>query len=70
MQPKAALTCMRSDTSRAQSYPVEQRNVVKQVGVGKRNHTEIFAELWTLVFRKSEIKITQGDVFKDDNKFS
>lgn len=34
-----------------QPYPVEQRNVVEQVGMGKGNHAQAFAELWTLVFR-------------------
>lgn len=37
-------------------YPVKQRNVVKQVGVGKCNDTESFAELWTPALRESEIK--------------
>lgn len=34
-------------------YPVEQRNVVEQAGVGKGNNTNYFAELWTLTFRES-----------------
>lgn len=37
-------------------YPIEQRNVVKQAGVGKCNNTETFAEPWTPPLRKSEIK--------------
>lgn len=39
-----------------QPYPEEQRNVVKQVGVGKGDNTEDFAELWTLTLRESETK--------------
>lgn len=35
-------------------YPVEKRNVIKQVWVGEGKNTEIFAELWTLAFRESE----------------
>lgn len=39
--------------SYAEENPVEQRNVVKQVGVGKGGHTQEFAELWALAFRES-----------------
>lgn len=39
--------------SYTQKHPVEQRNVIKQVWVGKGKNTEIFAELWTLAFRES-----------------
>lgn len=34
-------------------YPVEQRNVVKQVRVGKGYDSKTFAKLWTLVLRES-----------------
>lgn len=34
-------------------YPVEQRNVVKQVRVGKGYDSKKFAKLWTLVLRES-----------------
>lgn len=39
--------------SYTQKHPVEQRNVIKQVWVGKGKNAEIFAELWTLAFRES-----------------
>lgn len=42
--------------AKTKPHPVEKRNVVKQVGEGKGNNTDIFAELWTLELRESEIK--------------
>lgn len=42
-------------------YPVEQRNAVKQVRVGKGYDSETFAELWTLELRESGIKGKRRD---------
>lgn len=41
-------------------YPVEQRNVVKQVRVGKGYDSKKFAKLWILVLRESGGKKKKG----------
>lgn len=44
-------------------YPVEQRNVVKQVRVGKGYDSKTFAKLWTLVLRESGGEKKERKVF-------
>lgn len=54
---------MRAMDLNGASYPIEQRNVVEQVGVGEGSHTEALAEPGTLVFRESEIRGSQRGYF-------
>lgn len=51
--PSSDVSRVKTDVWSAQSHPVEERNVIEQVRVGEGNHAQIFAELWTLVFRES-----------------